>query len=140
MSATFTGVNSLQFTPDNKHAYVYNMASIGVGDVSETKTYFEFTTQSYYLVAKLIGGRNMKSAAECTVAPTFNGESVFKTKWDNGTSGTNNNPMASLTPFIVPPFTTFKLTCAVDKQDEISMGLICDVKGSIEQFDLEVKA
>jgi len=139
MSGTFSGVGTLQFTPDNKHAYVYNMASIGTGDVSEVKTYFEFQTQSYYLVGNLIGGRNMKSGAECTVEATFDDITVFKTKWDNGSSLTNNNPMASATPFIIPPFTNFKLTCSVDKQDEISMGLLCEVKGSIEQFDLEVK-
>ena len=136
MSGTFEGVRSLQFTPDNKYAYTYYFKSID----GELIRYAEFTTEGYYLVGHMVGGRNMKSGAECTIEAKMNGFTVFKTKWDNGTSGTNNNPLSSPTPFVIPPFTTVLVTA-----DNISSGtnrnhtahIKAKVKGAIEQIDLE---
>jgi len=133
MSGTFEGVRSLQFTPDNKYAYTYYFQSID----GELVRYAEFTTEGYYLVGHMVGGRNMKSGAECTIEAKMNGFTVFKTKWDNGTSGTNNNPLSSPTPFVIPPFTNFTVDLNTDTQDEISIGLVFEVKGTIEQIDLE---
>lgn len=117
-NAQYTG-NGKGLTVIGRHCYAYNFFSID----DTTIDYFDFSTGKRYIVAKLIGGRNMKSAAECTVLITFNGVSIFKTKWDNGTSGTNNNPMSSATPFIIPPLTRVKVTLTTDTQDEISMGI-----------------
>jgi hypothetical protein len=134
MTGPFQGpAKGIYFTPDNKHFYGYNYFSID-GAVQ----YFNFSTTSYYLVAKMIGGRNMKSGGECTIEVTFNDGTVFKTKWDNGTSGTNNNPMASETPFVIPPFTNVKIDLSTDAQDEISLGIMGEVHGSVDQTDLEV--
>ena len=81
-------------------AYGYNFFSIGQGDVAEEINYFDFHTGAEVYNLKMVGGRNMKSGAECTVKIQMNGFTVYKTKWDNGASQTNNNPMSSFTPFI----------------------------------------
>ena len=134
MTGPFQGpAKSVYFTPDNKHFYGYNYRSID----AETFSYFEFNTHSYYLIGKIIGGRNMKAGAETTIEMTFNGGTVFKTKWDNGTSGTNNNPMASYTPVIIPPFTDVIIKLTNDAQDEISIGIMGSVHGSVDQTNLE---
>jgi len=131
MSKTKTGSNA-QFTGAGQgltvigdHCYAYYYRSID----SETFNYFDFATGKEYIVASLIGGRNMKSGAECTVQIFFNEVTVFKTKWDNGTSGTNNNPLASATPLIIPPLTSVRVALTTDAQDEISMGITGRVYG-----------
>jgi len=116
--ATFLGTGQHLSVLGN-HCYAYNFKSID----TESIDYFDFTTGKIYIVASFIGGRNMKSAAECTIDITFNGLTVFKTKWDNGTSGTNNNPMSSQTPLIIPPLTHVKAILTTDTQDEITLGM-----------------
>jgi len=106
-----------------RHFYGYNFFSID----TETITYFEFTTTDKYLVGHMVGGRNMKSGAEGTVGIKVNGQQIFKTKWDNGASYTNNNPMGSVTPFIIPPYSNVNIYISTDAQDEISLGIMGEV-------------
>jgi len=117
-NATFTGTGK-GLTIIGDHCYGYNYFSVD----NETKTYFDFHTGKEYIVGELTGGRNMKSGAESTVDINLNGVLIFSTKWDNGTSGTNNNPMSSPTPFIIPPLTAVTITVTNDTQDNISLGI-----------------
>ena len=136
MSGTFQGLSTLQFTPDNKHAYAYNVLAVD----NATATFIEFDTQSYYLIGTIQMGRNMKSGAETDFQILFNDVLVYTAKYDNGTSQTLVMPSQAPLPIIIPPFTNVKLVCEVnDAADTIAVSFTSNVKGPIEQFDLEVK-
>ena len=120
-NATFTGTQQ-GLTIVGDHCYAYYYYSIAVAG-SENKDYFEFQTGKEYIVATMVGGRNMKSAGEATIEVFFNEVTVFKTKHDNGTSATNNNPFSSKTPLLIPPLTLVRVNVSVDAQDEISLGI-----------------
>ena len=120
-NATFTGTQK-GLTIIGDHCYAYNYHSIADSG-GENIDYFEFQTGKEYIVASLVGGRNMKSAGEGTIEVFFNEVTVFKTKHDNGIASTNNNPFGSETPLLIPPLTLVRVNVSADQQDEISLGI-----------------
>mgnify|MGYP003629370794 CR=1 FL=1 len=130
------GLSTLQFTPDNKRAYAYNVLSVD----NATATFIEFNTLSYYLVGTIQMGRNMKASAETDFQVLFNDVKVYSAKYDNGAGQTLVMPTVTPLPIIIPPFTNVKLVCEVnDAADTIAVNFTANVHGTIEQFDLEVK-
>jgi hypothetical protein len=104
MSATFEGVTTLQFTPDNKHAYAFS------GEVSvphtgtKTATLIEGATNSEYLIADFVFGAEATTdnLAWLVYLNDIKVISVVSREpYDFNLSGYE---------IIIPPFTTFKIT------------------------------
>ena len=137
MTGTFEGVGTLQFTPDNKHAYAYS-GNIIINNTS--KTLLSFTTGSEYLIAKIFwyGDIGYVGASKViTQKIQFNGVSVFDNSRLTGTSAAWND--WDPTPFIIPPFTVVTIELSNDNAGDIEYGanLVAKVKGAIEQENLE---
>ncbi len=133
MSGTFSGVNTLQFTPDNKHAFAYS----GTVLVSTSKTkIMEFTTTSYYLVGDLTIFIVSNTTDDIEFIIEFDDNSIMET---NTTSYKDYAPYQPI-PIIIPPFT--KVTLSGLNQGSgsknVGMNFTGQPKGSIEQFNLEI--
>lgn len=134
MSSTFEGLTTLQFTPDNKHAYAFS------GEVSvphtgtKTSTLFEGSTNSEYLIAEFTFGAeattdNLQWLVYLNDIKVIS--IVSREPYDFNLSGYK---------IVIPPFTTFKVTGVNDGgvNSRIFTGsLFAQVYGSIEQFNLE---
>lgn len=153
MAATYQGRNTLQFTPDNKHAFWYS------GEFTSTTTLTkvgEFTTGSYYLIGeiRIAGMTDMGSpAAGSTLAvrvffsntvttsnANANTEEVIVNLKTDGAS--EDMPFSDTAKIIVPPFTTVRMFRDNDTTStsfDGTVSCIFDVKGTVEQFDLELK-
>jgi hypothetical protein len=134
MSGTFSGVNTLQFTPDNKHAYAYS----GTVLVSESKTeIMEFTTTSFYLVGDLTIFLVSDTTDDIEFIVEFDNQTILETNTTHYNQYTPYQPL----PIIIPPFT--KVTISGKNQGSgsknVGMNFTGKAQGSIEQFDLEVK-
>ena len=137
MTATFQGIGTLQFTPDNKHAFAYapeTNAPSGGG------TALEFETQSYYLICKLTVGSINDYINNVEMKLLLDDVVIFDNEYGNTAQeyNTGTEPYR----FIIPPFTKFTLTFENESGGGSSNWhamLMADVKGTIEQFDLEVK-
>jgi hypothetical protein len=134
MSGTFQGVNSLQFTPDNKYCYAYS-GSLSV-DTTE-QTMLEFTTNSEYIIAKF-NFTALERTGDQLFGNLYLNNVKLATSW-SGLSTNNGEPSYPL-EIIIPPFTTLKATgdniTAAGREFAVTM--IGTVHGSIEQLDLEV--
>lgn len=136
MAGSFEGVGSLQYSPDNKHAYAYSGSTSLLQD-TET-TVLEFTTESEYLIGSFQAGRNDKTDAEIIQNIFLNNIQVWYSKMDNGK---NPNQAPSSTPLlmVIPPFT--KVEWKVESGDNATTGwtgcFVGKVKGAIQQTDLE---
>ena len=100
------------------HVYAYS-GKIAINN--ETVDFLDFISGAGYIVAKLTGGRNMKSSAETEVTIFFNNSAVFYSKWDNGAGQTLVIPMAATLPLIIPPQTHVKIQLENDAHDNISL-------------------
>jgi hypothetical protein len=141
MSATFNGVNSLQFTPDNKKCFAYG-GTISAATGSLT-TYLEFTTASEYIEGELqlnSALRILSSEVKQSFGQiSFNDEIIALLTTGNEA---DDAPFFSQCKLIIPPFTkvTVKLASDVNQPDTLQTATFTgNVYGSIEQFNLEVK-
>ena len=136
MSGTFSGVNTLQFSPDNKHAYAYSgMIAVTSAEV----TTMEFTTGSYYLVGVFQPQYFSDNNDVYLHTVKFDGFSVIGFEFN----GSNNADGAIPRPLIIPPFTTvtFLAKNTTDStSNNIGSNFTGEVKGTVEQFDLELKS
>jgi hypothetical protein len=140
MSGTFSGVNTLQFSPDNKHAYAYsgtNLSTTGITDVPMI-----VQTQSFYLIGKIMYQGNFNIANSggtrgyCQVF--FNDVMVGQILNDYDTG---NMMQGAFMDVIIPPFTTVTFKQGADSASSslhYTVNAMFKVKGAIEQFDLEV--
>ena len=133
MTGTFEGVGTLQFTPDNKHAYAFS-GEVGVTDSSTLL--LEITTQGEYIVG--------------TIQPTNFSESgddmIYKVLLnDIPIVNMNQRNYAEFTPFeeveiLIPAFTKLTINChnaTASTERNIGVLLIGKVQGAIEQINLE---
>jgi len=137
MTGVFEGVGTLQFTPDNKHAYIYSGNKQVTGTTTET-TLFEFTNNSEYLVARFQLSSDSGSNDNIQSQLYFNNVVVQASKYTiNGLAGWVDVLDLHM---IVPPFTTVKFTAlntsAVNARAHFAM-MVAEVKGAIEQENLE---
>ena len=103
MSGTFSGVSSLQFTPDNKHAYAFSgpISVIHTGTAQETL--IEGNTQSEYLICDFTFGSE-ETTDNMSWLITLDDITVIRVvsrePYDLNLSGYE---------IIIPPFTNFKV-------------------------------
>lgn len=134
MTGTFEGVNSLQFTPDNKHAYIYS-GNIGITD-PET-TFFEFTTEGFYLIGSLQFSSSAGTSDDLVFKTYLNDIQVTGSSWTDTRQNENiNQPML----FVVPPFTKISAkglnATSANARECYCVGTF-KVSGPIEQQNLE---
>ena len=141
MSGTFSGVNTLQFSPDNKHAYAYSGANLTTSAITDVPMIIQ--TQSYYLVGKIMyqGAFNQANSGGdrgyCQVF--FDGVMIGQILNDYDTG---NMMQGAFMEVVIPPFTTVTFKQGADSvsvNTKYTVNGIFEVKGSIEQFNLEVK-
>jgi len=134
MVATFSGVNTLQFSPDNKHAFAYS----GVVLVGTTKTkVMEFTPTSFYLVGEL----SIFCISDTTDDMEYIVELDDYTIMEMNTTSFKDYAPYQPIPIIIPPFT--KITLSAFNLDSgsknVAMNFTGKARGSIEQLDLEIR-
>ena len=132
MSGTFNGVGTLQFSPDNKHAYAYS-GDINAPTAGGYSRLIQFETQSYYLVSKFNFG-----AAPTTTNVGFlikiDDIDIIEIPTREPYDQTYNVEL------IIPPFSVVEVLADPDGADMIVQTImIAKVHGAIEQFNLEVK-
>ena len=143
MSGTFQGANTLQFTPDNKHAFAYGLETQLLTNWGET-TLLEFTTGSYYLDALFQWDGAFYASTSDTRTMLYLDEYRISDRYFT-VEYINNSGGELTTPIIVPPFTTVKMVGATQDSgtppatDRMIGRMTAEVKGTIEQFSLEVK-
>jgi len=111
MSGTFSGIGSLQFTPDNKHAYAYS----GSKDTSTEKTLLDFTTNSEYLKGRFEFNADFSTGGGAGMrVQIFLDDIMIVEERD-----TSNNWLTGDNEFhvIVPPFTNVKVKVLGGSQD-----------------------
>jgi hypothetical protein len=140
MSGTFEGVGSLQFTPDNKHAYAYS----GENQISTTEVIaLNFNTNSEYIKGRFIFGGSIKydNIGNGTI-------NAFQIRFNNVivatikvATNTDDQPSMELYDIIIPPFSN--VVIGVIDSASTSAGFYTTttftgkVKGAIQQTDLE---
>lgn len=151
MSGTYQGVNTLQFTPDNKYAYWYSGEFTAT---TETTLQGEFETGSYYLIGevRIAGMVDMGS-------PASGSRLAVRIAYGNAEAGIiNTNPQLVIAnlhsdgadkdmPFsdtakiIIPPFTNvqfFRDGNQISTSQDGTISCVFKVKGTVEQFNLEL--
>jgi len=134
MTGVFEGVGTLQFTPDNKHAYGFS-GSIGVNATEETL--LEFKTNSEYLDAIILFSYVQAVTENFFYKIYFN--DILVQGYITTDSAIYTSP-DNLIPIIIPPFTNVKLRAINSTDNNIRQQLVsikAKVKGAIEQENLE---
>jgi len=122
--------NALNFTPDNKHAYIF---SGFVGAVNTSVTYLDFDTGTYYFVGQFqfntpLEQDNPTAGIEATCRVDFNGAGVAMLK---ASSDFNDNADGSVTQdIIIPPFTNVKVLVDCHTTDATRFGT-CSFIGKV---------
>jgi len=134
MTGVFEGVGSLQFTPDNKHAYAYGGL---VNVTSAGQTLLTFNTQSEYLESRIQVSSDSGSSDNVKLAIYFNDIKVFGHYYMEDSL----KPWTDILGLhlIIPPFTTVKLTAvstAINTRPHYAC-VVAKVGGAIEQQNLE---
>tara|TARA_Y100001938_G_scaffold99303_1_gene135808 strand:+ start:386 stop:814 length:429 start_codon:yes stop_codon:yes gene_type:complete len=139
MAGTFQGIGTLQFTPDNKHAYAYN------NYVSSTTAgaKLDFTTGGEYIIGQfalgpLINPTDTTDGKKSIAEIKFNTETVMTLNSDAAAQDQQTPQTAKM---VVPPFTRvqFNVKGQVDSTSYTGTATFTGkVKGPILQFDLEV--
>jgi len=137
MSGTFEGVGTLQFSPDNKHAYAYSGA---VGVAAET-TVLQFTTNSEYIVGRLYTGYCTPTNVtdDMTFQTKLNG-SLIAARYMDTSKETQKGDSLTYFDIIIPPFSTvLVLSSNISSMSARDMCSIFtgEVGGAIQQTDLE---
>ena len=104
MSGTFSGIGTLQFTPDNKRAQYFQSNSF---NNVETEI-GQFTTNSEYLICKIQVGVDNYDGADVDTRITLDDATVLLNR--SAVTGIDILQFGYPLHIIVPPFTTLKLT------------------------------
>jgi hypothetical protein len=152
MTGTFSGIKTLQFTPDNKFAYCYSGEFTSDANM---ELIMQFETGSYYLVSEIrfCGFTDMGSPAsgstgacrvvfgnEITTTINTKPELVMLQLKTDGAS--EDMPFSDSGKLIIPPFTNVQFFVdASSTSASYDGGIVvtAEVKGTVEQFDLELK-
>ena len=131
---TVTSRNGLQFTNDNKFAYLYSgITSINNG----LGTIFEFSTNSEYINSKISFFTNNISNDDFNYLISFNGITIIAILQPQ-TYQSNSGGYAPI-ELIIPPFTEVNVDYELQANSEATFQFTAEVKGTIEQFDLRLK-
>lgn len=136
MSGTFNGVGALQFTPDNKHAYLYT-GERNIKSSDGDKEFINFTTTSEYMIAKFQPYYSTFNQGDnLQMKLNFNGVLIYSEELEFSEGYSDN-----ISTIIIPPFTNVQATLISTVSGvgiNVGIALVADVKGTIEQFNLEV--
>jgi len=141
MTATFQGVNTLQFTPDNKQCYAYS------GIVSPTSstnaTGLDFTTNSEFIKGRIyfsIDNDDLSSGEQIGWKILLDNTQITMSRVEASASDIVESALAPYFDVIIPPFTNFKAE-AFTNGSAVNTTFVFTgtVHGAIEQFTLEVK-
>ena len=121
--------DTLIFTPDNKHAFIYSGQTFAID--SEV-TFFETTTTSYYLVGQIQFTCPAGTSDDIVFRNYLNDSQVSGSAWTDTRQNENiNQPIL----IIIPPFTKFSARClnatASSPRETYAMGTF-KVIGAIE--------
>jgi hypothetical protein len=101
MSGAFNGVGSLQFTPDNKKAYIYS----GQQFANDPQvTFLEFTTETYYLQGTIQFSCPAGTSDDIIFRTFLNDIQITGSNW---TDTRQNENITQPINIIIPPFTKF---------------------------------
>jgi hypothetical protein len=135
MTGVFEGVGTLQFSPDNKHAYAYS-GEIGVG--GPTVTLLTVKAESEYLCSEIQIMNGTTSNEDFKYVVYFN--DVVVALWHFLYASTIHQSMPNTLHLTIPPFTTVKVTAENETSSterNHTAVLTAKVKGAIQQIDLE---
>jgi hypothetical protein len=136
MSGTFQGVGTLQFSPDNK----FCSAQSGVITVNNVETnLLEFSNNSEYLILHINPFYTQYNSDVILFKIHINDIVVYSSFFTANATSLNSSEILTL---YVPPFTTIKITgqnTTDANSRDIGVSVFGEVKGAIEQFNLEVK-
>jgi len=131
MTGTFEGVGSLQFTPDNKYAYIYSGEKAMLSGTGQDV--INFKTESYYLVGKFCWNTNSSTTPDELLRIKFNDFTIVRSRYANAIDASNDQPL----PLIIPPFTTVNVDFEIQANSEATFFFVAKVKGAMEQQNLE---
>ena len=139
MSATFQGVGTLQFSPDNKYAQFVSGSVNTPASSSQTVDLANFTTGSYFLRVQIAAQAFENTSDNIDYSILFNGVQVERIYYLQGF----NTYRDARTDYyyLIPPFTNVIITGRNDgSSTAIAIGVMVSgtVHGTIEQLDLEV--
>jgi len=136
MTGVFEGVGTLQFTPDNKHAYAYSgVVNTVTQDVDIVL--LEIKNNSEYLISKIQFGIKHDATYNFTFGIFFNDVRISGYAITGGVADAQSS---NYIPLIIPPFTTVKCVAAnvsASVAIPITCTMIAKVNGAIEQQNLE---
>jgi hypothetical protein len=115
---------ALQFTNDNKFAYVYSGSITDAASSAANTTLLLIKTQSEYLDAKLTITNDEASTAALFIEGFFNGVKVIDIISDNSSI---NNPLITPYQMLIPPFTEFELKAGANSTVDFTAWLIAKV-------------
>ena len=140
MSGTFQGSATLQFTPDNKHAYYFSgmIAGAASGTVKSLGT---FSTNSEFIVGTIQALGPVESTSNNggrTVLYIYYNDELVLTLLNDFDTG--NMMQSSMANIVIPPFTNVEIKYTDSSGATYLTGAMVTgkVHGAIEQFDLEV--
>jgi len=128
MSGDTVKGNALQFTNDNKHAYVYT-GSVNVGP-GTTQKILEFNTNSEYIMADLqftIFAKNQSDNS--TFILSMNDIELYY----NETEDTESSGFDAPLKLIIPPFSKITVTAAITGSGNIGHGALLTGKVGMAQ-------
>ena len=138
MSGTFSGVGTLQFSPDNQRVYAYT----GLVETSNNQTEVEmiqFTTGSEYLTLLIQFSGDTERSDDLACRIYFNNTEIFKEIVQVGSSLYSVNTEGP--NILVPPFTNVKINnqnMSSGNVRDTFLAITGNVYGAIEQFDLRL--
>jgi len=138
MTGVFEGVGTLQFSPDNKHAYAYS----GVVSVNNSETeLLQFNTNSEYIVGNWFANFNQLTAdplasEDFRFILYLNDIQIAIMETADSQQATRN----TIQNIIIPPFTNVRITgrnYTGSVTEPCGVVLTGKVNGAIEQENLE---
>tara|TARA_R110000824_G_scaffold9962_2_gene44278 strand:- start:117 stop:503 length:387 start_codon:yes stop_codon:yes gene_type:complete len=116
-----TIINSLLFTDDNKHAYIYSGEKAMSSGVSQDV--LNFKTESYYLMGKFCWNTNSSTTPDEILRIKFNDFTIVRSRYANAVDASNDQPI----PLIIPPFTTVNVDFEIQANSEATFFFVAKV-------------
>ena len=139
MSGTFSGVGTLQFSPDNKYAQFVSGSVDTPASTSQTVTLANFTTGSYYLRMQIAAQVYSNTSDNIDFQIKFDDQTIERIYYLQGYNAYRDARTDYY--YLIPPFTTVLVTGRNDAAaSAIPIGIMMSgiVYGTIEQLDLRL--
>ena len=140
MSGTFQGVNTLQFSPDNKYAQFLSGRVNTPASSTQVVNLANFTTGSYFLRLQIAAQYFSNSTDNVDYRIKFNDVEIERIYYLQGYNAYRDARTDYY--YMIPPFTNVLVTGRNDSTSTaVPIGVMMSgtVHGTIEQLDLEVE-